>query len=89
MVQIRSGIDFCWSCFFGHRTSSASHSRHPGCSCNGIGYDANYSATACETIVFKLMESASLRWRALNGAKLVADVIAGVRFIDGVKEHAA
>jgi transposase-like protein len=47
------------------------------------------SATACATMVFKLMESASKRWRALNGAKLVADVIAGVRFIDGVKEHAA
>jgi putative transposase len=47
------------------------------------------SAKACETMVFKLMESASKRWRALNGAKLVADVIAGVKFTDGEKADAA
>jgi len=47
------------------------------------------SAAACETMVFKLMESASKHWRALNGAKLVADVIAGVKFIDGEKVNAA
>ena len=40
-------------------------------------------------MVFKLMENASKRWRALNGSSLVADVIAGVVFADGVKKIAA
>jgi putative transposase len=44
---------------------------------------------ACLTMVFKLMESASKRWRALNKSALLADVIAGVVFVDGEKEHAA
>jgi transposase-like protein len=44
------------------------------------------SRGACLTMVFKLMESASRHWRALNGTKLLPDVIAGVRFVDGVKQ---
>jgi putative transposase len=47
------------------------------------------SALACETMVFKLMQSASKRWRALNGTELLAEVIAGVKFVDGTKENAA
>ena len=47
------------------------------------------SRVACLTMVFKLMESASKRWRALNGSTLIADVIAGVQFADGVKNLAA
>ena len=47
------------------------------------------SALACETMVFKLMESAAKRWRLLNGSKLLPEVIAGVTFIDGEKENAA
>jgi hypothetical protein len=37
-------------------------------------------------MVFKLMESAAKRWRLLNGAPLLAKVIAGVRFVDGVEQ---
>jgi putative transposase len=44
------------------------------------------SRTACLTMVFKLVESASKNWRALNGTELLPDVISGVRFSDGVKE---
>jgi hypothetical protein len=33
---------------------------------------------ACLTMVFKLMESASRRWRALNGSALLEEVIKGV-----------
>jgi transposase-like protein len=44
---------------------------------------------ACLTMVFKLMESASKHWRTLNGSKLLPDVIAGVVYVDGVKENAA
>jgi putative transposase len=44
---------------------------------------------ACLTMVFKLMESASKHWRTLNGSKLLEDVIAGVVYVDGVKENAA
>jgi putative transposase len=48
------------------------------------------SRTACLSMVFKLMESASKSWRALNGSTLLRDVIAGVTFVDGVKQsHAA
>ncbi len=47
------------------------------------------SRVACLTMVFKLMESASKRWRVLNGSALVADVIDGVAFADGVKKIAA
>lgn len=44
---------------------------------------------ACLTMVFKLMDSASRRWRALNGSPLLADVIKGVVFVDGVKQEDA
>ncbi len=47
------------------------------------------SRIACLTMVFKLAMSAQKRWRALNGAKLLADVIEGVVFEDGVKKEAA
>ncbi|MBL1217190.1 MAG: IS256 family transposase, partial [Planctomycetes bacterium] len=45
----------------------------------------NGSRRACLTMVFKLMQSASKRWRALNGPALIPDVIAGVVFADGIK----
>ena len=44
---------------------------------------------ACLTMVFKLMESASRRWRALNGSPLLAEVIQGIVFVDGVKQEDA
>jgi transposase-like protein len=47
------------------------------------------SRIACLSMVFKLALSAQKRWRALNGAKLLADVITGVVFEDGVKKLAA
>jgi transposase-like protein len=43
------------------------------------------SRTACLTMVFKLMESASKRWRLLNGSELIPEVIRGVPFVDGVR----
>jgi len=48
------------------------------------------SRLACLTMVFKLTMSAQKTWRALNGATaLLADVIQGVRFEDGIKKNAA
>ena len=47
------------------------------------------SRKACLAMVFKLMESASKKWRALNGSTLIPDVIAGVQFVDGVRKNAA
>lgn len=44
------------------------------------------SRLACLTMVFKLMESASKKWRLLNGSPLLSKVIAGVRFVDGVEQ---
>jgi transposase-like protein len=44
---------------------------------------------ACLTMVFKLMESASRRWCALNGSSLLAAVVQGFSFMDGVQEEDA
>jgi len=44
---------------------------------------------ACLTMVFKLMQSASRRWRALNGSGLLAEVIKGTVFVDGIKQEDA
>ena len=44
---------------------------------------------ACLTMVFKLMECASRNWRALNASPLIADVLEGVSFVDGIKKQAA
>jgi transposase-like protein len=47
------------------------------------------SRAACLAMVFKLAQAAQKRWRALNGSKLVADVIEGVAFVDGLRKKAA
>jgi len=47
------------------------------------------SRTACLTMVFKLVESAQRNWRALNGVKLIPEVLAGVQFVDGERKLAA
>jgi putative transposase len=44
---------------------------------------------ACLTMVFKLMQSASRHWRALNGSALLADVIKGTVFVDGTRKEDA
>jgi putative transposase len=44
---------------------------------------------ACLTMVFKLMQSAARRWRALNGSGLLAEVIKGTVFVDGLKKEDA
>jgi hypothetical protein len=40
-------------------------------------------------MVFKLALEAERHWRKLNGSELLAKVITGVRFIDGVMGKAA
>jgi len=49
----------------------------------------NGSRKACLAMVFKLAESASKKWRALNGSSLFPDVIQGIPFIDGIKQEQA
>ena len=49
----------------------------------------NGSRSACLTMVFKLMETASKGWRSLNGKPLLAEVVKGTVFIDGIKEKPA
>ena len=49
----------------------------------------NGSRVACLAMVFKLCESAAKTWRLLNGAKLLPDVIAGVKFVNGEKPEKA
>jgi transposase-like protein len=43
------------------------------------------SRSACLAMAFKLVESAQKRWRKLNGSVLLAEVVAGVVFKDGLK----
>jgi putative transposase len=47
------------------------------------------SRAACLAMVFKLMESASKGWRSLNGSPLLAEVVLGTIFVDGIKEKPA
>lgn len=49
----------------------------------------NGSRNACLAIVFKLVQSAEKKLRLLNVAKIIPDVIQGVRFVDGVREDKA
>ncbi len=44
---------------------------------------------ACLTMVVRLAQCAEQHWRAVNGSKLLADVIRGVQFVDGKKEEEA
>jgi hypothetical protein len=39
------------------------------------------------SMVFKLAQSAENRWNKLRGFKLLADVIEGVKFVDGEKQE--
>ena len=43
------------------------------------------SKAAALAMAYKLLESAQGRWRRFNGHELVADVLAGVKFKDGIK----
>jgi len=47
----------------------------------------NGSRAACLAMVFKLVQSAERHWRRLNGHQLIPEVIAGVQFIDAIKEE--
>ena len=47
------------------------------------------SRLATLTMVFKLAQAAQRSWRKLSGHQLLADIIRGTRFIDGIKELAA
>ena len=45
------------------------------------------SRTTILSMVFKLAQSAENRWNKLRGFKLLADVIEGVKFVDGEKQE--
>lgn len=45
----------------------------------------NGSRRACLAMMFKLAQSAERRWRTLDGAKLLPDVIQGIAFKDGIR----
>jgi transposase-like protein len=47
------------------------------------------SRTTALTMVFQLCRTAQKRWRRLDGYELLAKVIKGVKFVDGVEEEAA
>ena len=39
------------------------------------------------TMVFRLCQCAEKKWRRLDGSKRVAEVIEGVRFVNGIREE--
>jgi len=43
------------------------------------------SKTAALGMAFKLLKTAEERWRRFNGHELVADVLAGATFKDGIR----
>jgi transposase-like protein len=45
-----------------------------------------FSRTTILTMVFKLSESAQKHWNRLRGFNYLADVIRGIKFVNGVKE---
>ena len=47
------------------------------------------SRTATLAMVFKLSREAEKHWRKMNGYKLIAKVVAGIRFVDGIELKAA
>jgi putative transposase len=49
----------------------------------------NGSRRACLAMMFKLAQSAERRWRTLDGAKLLPDVIQGISFKDGTRSDQA
>ncbi len=42
------------------------------------------SRIACLTMVYKLMQSASKKWRLLNGVPVLIEVLQGIVFVDGI-----
>lgn len=44
------------------------------------------SRTTTLTMAFKLMETAQKKWQRLRGYQLLADVIKGVKFVNGIKQ---
>jgi putative transposase len=46
------------------------------------------STTATLTMVFKLATEAEKHWRRLNGSQRIAEIIDGVKFVDGVRKEA-
>lgn len=47
------------------------------------------SRLACLTMVFKLVQCAEKSWHKLHGSQLIPDLIQGITFKDGIKQHAA
>lgn len=45
-----------------------------------------FSSTSVVTMAFKLCQCAQKRWQRLHGSKRLADVISGIKFVNGVEE---
>ncbi len=43
--------------------------------------------TTTLTMAFKLMEVAQKKWFRLRGYKLLADIVRGIKFVNGVKQN--
>ena len=52
----------------------------------GAGYGKITMMAQCLAMAFKLCHSAQRRWRKLNRSEILAEVIEGVKFVDGVRE---
>ncbi|HHT9935177.1 TPA: IS256 family transposase, partial [Legionella pneumophila] len=45
-----------------------------------------FSRTTILTMVFKLCDNAKTHWRKLRGFKKLAEVVRGVKFVNGIRE---
>jgi putative transposase len=48
-----------------------------------------YTGKTVLAMVFQLLRSAAKKWRILGGAKLLAEVVRGVKFVDGIQQEDA
>ncbi len=46
--------------------------------------EGSESRAACLAIVYKRMQSASKKWKVLNGSKILVEVLKGALFLDGI-----
>ena len=48
-----------------------------------------YTGKTVLAMVFQLLRNAATKWRILGGAKLLAEVVRGIKFVDGIQQEDA
>ncbi len=48
-----------------------------------------YTGKTVLAMVFQLLRNAAKKWRILGGAKLLAEVVLAIKFVDGIQQEDA